>query len=899
MKNSKEPASVSINRILLPISLGVNIILAIFSGYSSIQKSKLENERDKMENEKAQIEQQLYMEKNIPRLSTFYSIAKIEVFSSFLKSKQQFPYGQHIEKYAMLETQQLEDLSRDLKILETGDKISGTVHFLIVMNPGEVNAYNTQLTNFKGDITNIGFVESHSALLVPIYYKRSANQETLITPVFSSIDYVSKVGRSEQHYRDTIANPVNPSWTPTLGGEIRGWGRATIKEDDSYLENLIPSSKMRAKLIIGLAIIMTCKSVMGVTYLNLPVNAYGIKDSRLTLTIQNEFILPSLSSYALNNDVVKELVSSQPSNAAAMRKVILDQPGLSLGHAMPYIYLAINEALGRVYLCNFKGVPPDIDTISKNLDLKYNYEADGTKNMQDFISIHEVKNQHLKVEIYSDLKSLRKAQQNLNYVSEGGFWDPKTSRIGIFLNLKTFYWVPTKVNTSQVTKEKIVALRNYIFSKIFQTIGHEVLHFFQYASNSKNYKNSFLAEAAANYVQDIIGQMDDLSKVELNSYALNIPTYDPFVLSKIGMDFMNTKFPLSGPGIAKIKRGIKAITDNPQLNLKNLVFMEEGEFYYRDPKELEKLYNISLAFSLFVADIPRDRFIPYFDAMLNPDKESSKKSLIGLNREFNTWKNNFNTEWGNLKGEQSSFSFEDIQDHVLYCIVRKEFLAAAVGANKLMGIRPNSVVGWLYTAIIFTNLSDPLSALDYYAKAYDIGKKNGFENSNYEFKIRAGLADCYEAIGDLKEALTLYETLCADMKFEKEFDNLIDVSRIKLKKIFYQKVLSDTEQYRPELISILEGYTLVVQLRPCPTEIEYRYQREVVEAFSKGLGSEVKIKYQQLFDEVSQRMLTEISKKNLDEILLENEMGCLKLVGRPNNFDLFIEAWQNLTAIKE
>lgn len=245
MENT-EPKPNKTYAFFLTVSLIVNIILAIFSGYSGFRTAGLENEKKKIEVEKGliekerkQIEQELFIEKNIPHLSTFYLITSIDALNSFIKSKESFPFAQQIRRYRILETEPFARLSADMEKLRRKAHLGGTAHFLVVVNSGEINAYDAKLQKFDSATVAAGTIEPHSALLIPIYYEHNDDQHTQITPLYTSLAYDSKAGDFQRHYAETIQGPVNTSWVPTLG-DLRGWGRAKPAEDNSHLKALIP-----------------------------------------------------------------------------------------------------------------------------------------------------------------------------------------------------------------------------------------------------------------------------------------------------------------------------------------------------------------------------------------------------------------------------------------------------------------------------------------------------------------------------------------------------------------------------------------------------------------------------------------------------------------------------------
>ena len=244
IETPKEQKNGKLYGILLTVSLGANIILGIISARSSwrisdlqAQKNQLEIDKGKIEAEQQSVEHALFMAKHKPSLSTFYLISNIENLHAFLKSKERFPYDQHITSYRMLENNDFLQLTADLDKLKKRTPVKATVHFLVIANSSDNDAHNTKLTGINGNSTDVGRVEAHSAVLIPVHYARTAELITKISPTFASLEYDPKPDSQKDHYTAMIKDPVNPSWTPVLG-DMRGWGRASVKKDDDYLKDV-------------------------------------------------------------------------------------------------------------------------------------------------------------------------------------------------------------------------------------------------------------------------------------------------------------------------------------------------------------------------------------------------------------------------------------------------------------------------------------------------------------------------------------------------------------------------------------------------------------------------------------------------------------------------------------
>lgn len=246
--NENKPSR--IHNTFLTISVIVNVILAIIAGYSAYKKSKLEDQKTKIEISKSQLENELFLEKNTPRLSTFYLISRIETFYDFLNSKGPFPFTQQVEKFRILDNQYTDQLSQDFDKMNKARKAQGSIQFLVIANTEDVNAYDVKLSKLNNDTVETGGIESHTALLIPISYDRSISMNTKPTQVYSSISYSSRVGNLHRSFIDKVHEPVSISWLPTLGNnlvsinsttrdKLKVWGRAKPKEDNDYLKILL------------------------------------------------------------------------------------------------------------------------------------------------------------------------------------------------------------------------------------------------------------------------------------------------------------------------------------------------------------------------------------------------------------------------------------------------------------------------------------------------------------------------------------------------------------------------------------------------------------------------------------------------------------------------------------
>lgn len=610
-----------------------------------------------------------------------------------------------------------------------------------------------------------------------------------------------------------------------------------------------------------------------IKYINLPICAFGVKNSKLSLYIENDILIKSLTGLKIsNNDLSPILPFAASPEASMINKVLKDQPSLTLGHTMPYIYIAINHALDRIYYNSIVRPRAAEDSIRKTMGFDADLNSDGFANIRDMLSIKEIKNQKLTVEIYSTLNSLKQAQSNLRYISNEAFWDPDQNRIGVYIDLKLFRWLPSQVSWgNQSVGDEITAVRDYVSKRLIETMTHELVHFIQYASASKIYSIPFCAEGTAVFLQENISFREDLFKI---AGALHNQIADPSLTDSSCRALLEISPPLSGLAMTKLQNGITGFL-NSKFNLEDIIMMDNKRFYSRNLKGLQQLYDISLAFYLFVGTIPRDEFKHYFTRRLNNNEISpSAKSLSGLNKKFTDWVRDFAKEWWDSPDGNKLFQLT--QNAATTCLNNRCYTSAYMGSNVLISLRNNSVLSWLYIGDVFWRLEIPFFAFDYYARALSVGQKYGFENGS-ELRIKSRLADSYETLGDLKNAVELYEELKINYGNKTVSDpaNLVILLRSELKKEFYSEILLQKKKQSQAALLLINNYVKILQLGGCPTENEYQNQIEIIDALKKNDSEAFQLAYKNSFEEIKKRMLKEIGGTNsLEEVLRLNQTNC-------------------------
>lgn len=604
-----------------------------------------------------------------------------------------------------------------------------------------------------------------------------------------------------------------------------------------------------AGIIVGLYCLLFSNFAYCKKYSNLPISAFGVANSKLTLIIEDEILVPSLTKFKVNEDDLYSILPFENSiEARNVSKTIVSQAGISLGHTMPYLYIAINHAFDRIYYNSFFEPRKGQDSLRKEMGFTTDLNADGFRNIREILDIKKIANENLTIEFYSSMKSLRLAQSNLKFISEDAFWDPANHRIGLFLDLTLFRWLPSQVNWhEQTTEEAIKAVRNYVAKRVLQTICHELVHFIQFASKSKMYNIPFLAEASAIFLEENINLREDIFEISKVLTASGRELKLPPASSPCRV-LIETAPPLSALAMTKMKNGIE-FKNKSKRKIEEIILMDDKTFYSRTSEELQKLYDLSVAFSLFAGSIPRDKFKQFFGPLFDSSRlKITKQNLSGLDNLFNAWSDHIFEEWWTSPDIDKVFSIT--QNLSTECLSGRDYFSAYFGAESLVAMRPNSAVSWMYCGDVFWNLQIPFFAFDFYARALQAGAKYGYDQ-NSEIRVLSRLGDGYEALGDLNSAVKKFKELRTKQNSsEPESVDLVVLLRSNLKEIFYQEMLSRGQKQSYVSILLVNEYVNVLHLAGCPTDQERQLQQEIKKAIDENDFQMFRKKYQECFETV-------------------------------------------------
>lgn len=551
----------------------------------------------------------------------------------------------------------------------------------------------------------------------------------------------------------------------------------------------------------------------GVEYLNLPLHAFGIEDSQLDLYIEDEILVPSLVSRQLADiDMTPILPYGGSSQANKIAELLRTKPELSLGHAMPYFYIAINHAFSRIFR-NVLLVPRPIE---ESFGLEVDSNGEHLKNLRDLIPVREVKGRRLRVEIYFGRDTFDAAAAEIRLHSARAFWDPGASRIALFVDRSVFHWLPYKAAWGeQSTEQTAIHIRDYVIRKILKVAGHEIFHFVQHAIGAPVYNSPFLAEATAVFVHENLASREDmfqLGEAQTKRGLPRLPPRDSLCWSLI---------PESPPFESDVMYSLYLADQVPAdraFDLERALMAEDGEFYQMSDSDLRAAYSRGIAFIQFASQLPRPDFLNRFGELTqNSDSDKRRAAVAGINEHFMVWWMEFRAKW--WANPESRKIFATVSEAVSACLGAGHRPAAFAGARWMAALRPDSPTPLVFEGDVFWRVEIPFFALDLYAQALKRAEKHGFGDEP-AMRIASRLGDAYEALGDLASAMSSFRRFQGPPPRGGDPGLLLIDLRSKLKLAFYDRLLQVNGQQNSDVLLYLNSYVEILQLEGCPDESE-------------------------------------------------------------------------------
>jgi hypothetical protein len=610
-------------------------------------------------------------------------------------------------------------------------------------------------------------------------------------------------------------------------------------------------------------------------YPELPLHAFGVDHSTVTIAVDEEILVASLRNTKLTQRDISEILPYQgSSNAAEIEKVLTDMPGLSLGHTVTYVYLAVNHALSRIFR-NRILVPRDNDDGDAEMALLFSRDPksvdDSWRNLRDLVEIKAIKSQRLRVEVYFDRDKFQQTLTELRLHSAQAFWDPSKSRIGLFVDRSLFYWLPAQANWGdQSTDELVKHIRNYFVRRTLDTIGHELIHFVQQSGSNQLYSRPFVAEAAAVFVEENIFFREEMFQLASAHTQRNLPLLPaPGSRCRLLMEFSP---PMSIRGILKAEHAITAALAS-DFDVERELMMRDGDYYSRSFDELRLSYELSYLFLLFVGTIPRDEFNRQFGPLIhNRSDDEVQAALKGVSKSFRTWMREFSQRWWNAK--DASETYEAASGLVTECLNARNFTMAHSGARMMAAYKPHSVTPIIYAGDVFWRVIIPFFAFDHYALALSRSKAS-VGADEVEARTTSRMGDAYEILGDLPTAVEMFKRSWQKSSVVvSNAGTLIIVLRSKLKAEFYKRMLQADLRQSPVSLMLMNFYVGLLQGGECGDAAEKARANSIGQAMQQGNWQEFERKYREHYDLIAAKMVGEIASGDHRQLLSAIRARC-------------------------
>jgi len=602
------------------------------------------------------------------------------------------------------------------------------------------------------------------------------------------------------------------------------------------------------------------------TYGDLPLYAYGVHNSNVTIKLDEELLVPSLSKYSASEFKDSSAIPYPgTSHAKSIGKFLSERKDISLGHAMPYYYIALNQALNRVFHNLILRPREEGKAMAKRFGTG-TYSGDRFANIRDLIQLKDLKNVNFIFEIYSSEKSLKKASKGLKFHGARAFWDPDNNRIGMLINSKIFHWLPAQASWSdQSVKTTIIHVRDYVSKLVLETMTHELIHLVQHSTQVSTYRHPLLSEVSALFVAENVSTREEMKLMAGALTARGLP----LKMAAKGTEcrkLIDMSPSYTAGSMARIAETFNK--KNVKFSVKSLLLAGEKQFYNVPRSRLKHRYNLGLAIALYINAMPRQEFEKTFARLLRGEKNSAQldQDLGTLDKNFAKWIQNYSSKWW-LNPEIDRY-YPQIRGLVTRCLNKRDFSAAIIGTRVMVTAKPDLATGWLYAGDVFWRTRIPFVAFDYYAKALQIAKQHGYGDES-KVRIYSRMGDALETLGDIKGAVKYWKNITSIKIKDTKTIWLITSLRTDLKNEFYKKVIARNQRQNNAVLFALKSYIDVFQLAGCQNENEQIITKGIKKALSENNTARFRELIIQHYHNIRKVMLADLPKYNDYEKLLE------------------------------
>lgn len=197
-------------RWLLVLSLILNAVLGVATGWATYSKTQAET--DKM-----RLEQQLQLRANLPDIATLHILAELGALQGFLESRDPLPFTVDIRHFTIYGNAGFQRLEAELAELRHGRPRRGVMTFLVLVNGAAARAEELTVHYDGGKALVLGSLDGKSAILVPVSFKPDRAEESIFLAAPERVSYAARIGALRQEASQQIVRLQNPRWAPALG----------------------------------------------------------------------------------------------------------------------------------------------------------------------------------------------------------------------------------------------------------------------------------------------------------------------------------------------------------------------------------------------------------------------------------------------------------------------------------------------------------------------------------------------------------------------------------------------------------------------------------------------------------------------------------------------------------
>jgi hypothetical protein len=155
------------------------------------------------------------------------------------------------------------------------------------------------------------------------------------------------------------------------------------------------------------------------------------------------------------------------------------------GHAAPYLYSSVIDALGRLYY-------------SLSIDLMR--LSDGTELLQR----GKLAPGTLRIRVIGSRERYAELARGTSHTGQDGYWNPRTKEVGIFIDATILNLARRLEDPGEAAArfEAVETLRAFMYQRVIYKVGHELFHAIQSAQSNDAYLFPPISEGTAMLAQD-------------------------------------------------------------------------------------------------------------------------------------------------------------------------------------------------------------------------------------------------------------------------------------------------------------------------------------------------------------------------------------------------------------